>query len=124
MDGTFTYTVQVTDSAGASATTGNTPCTLQLPAAPAAPAAAPAVSPAAAPAAAAPDPVVKPPAETTSVTKPGVLAQPDVDPAAMAAAPRDKAVVRGPQDDHPFILGAEDQITVLVYGSPEFSGNT
>ena len=25
-------------------------------------------------------------------------------------------------DDHPFILGAEDQITVPVYGSPEFSG--
>ncbi len=36
VDGTFSYTVQVTDSAGAIATTGSTPCTLQLPAAPAA----------------------------------------------------------------------------------------
>src|ERR1039458_6783996 len=30
-DGAFSYTVQVTDSAGAMATTGNTPCALQLP---------------------------------------------------------------------------------------------
>jgi polysaccharide export outer membrane protein len=126
VDGTFSYTVQVTDSAGAIATTGSTPCTLQLPPAPATPAAPPA-TPAAAPAtpAPAPDPVAKVP-ETTTVTKPPVLAQPEVDPAAMAAAPRDKNIVRAaqgtPQDDHPFILGAEDQITVLVYGSPEFSG--
>src|ERR1035437_5629269 len=33
-DGTFSYTVQVTDSAGAMATTGSTPCTLQPPVAP------------------------------------------------------------------------------------------
>ena len=120
VDGTFSYTVQVTDSAGAMATTGSTPCTLQLPAAPAIPPAAP-VSPAPAP-----DPVAKVPAETATVTKPPVLAQPEIDPAAMAAAPRDKNIVRGAQgttqDEHPFILGAEDQITVLVYGSPEFSG--
>jgi polysaccharide export outer membrane protein len=60
------------------------------------------------------------------VTKPPVLAPPDIDPAAMATAPRDKSTAKAalgtPQDDHPFILGAEDQITVLVYGSPEFSG--
>ena len=120
VDGTFSYTVQVTDSAGASATTGSTPCTLQLPAAPATPAAPP-VS-----AAPAPDPVAKAPAETATVTKPPVLAQPEVDPAALATAPRDKAIAQAamgtPQDDHPFILGAEDQISVLVYGSPEFSG--
>ena len=40
--------------------------------------------------------------------------------------PRDKAIENAakgvPQDDHPFVLGAEDQITVLIYGSPEFSG--
>ena len=34
-DGTFSYTVQVTDSNGAMATTGGTPCTLQSPVAPA-----------------------------------------------------------------------------------------
>src|ERR1035438_6101251 len=34
-DGTFSYTVQVTDSAGGIATTGGTPCAMQLPAAPA-----------------------------------------------------------------------------------------
>jgi polysaccharide export outer membrane protein len=125
VDGTFSYTVQVTDSAGASATTGSTPCTLQLPAAPAA-SKAPPVSAAPGSTAPAPDPVAKAPAETTSVTKPPVLTPPEIDPAAMAAAPRDKAIAQAaqgtPQDDHPFILGAEDQITVLVYGSPEFSG--
>src|ERR1039457_655452 len=43
-DGTFSYTVQVTDSGGAIATTGSTPCAMQLPPAPA-PAAAPAGEP-------------------------------------------------------------------------------
>jgi polysaccharide export outer membrane protein len=120
VDGTFSYTVQVTDSAGAIATTGSTPCTLQLPPAPNTAATSPVSSPPA------PDPVAKP-SETTSITKPPVLPQPETDPAAMAAPPRDKANTRGaattPQDDHAFILGAEDQITVLVYGSPEFSGS-
>jgi polysaccharide biosynthesis/export protein len=132
-DGTFTYTVQVTDSAGAMATTGSTPCTLQLPVAP-----SPAATPAAAPAA---DPASKPPAEAASATRPPVIAQPpEIDPAKIDPAkidpaksdplklglPRDKAIenaARGvPQDDHPFILGAEDQITIQIYGSPEFGG--
>lgn len=115
-DGTFTYLVQVTDSAGAMATTGNTPCTMQLPVAPA---------PAAAPAAPAADPAVKPPVEAVPATRPPAMAQPEIDPAKLAE-PRDKAIAKAaqglPQDDHPFILGAEDQITVQVYGSPEFGG--
>ena len=112
-DGTFSYAVQVTDSAGAMATT-SAPCTLQLPVAPA---------PAAVPAA---DPAAPPPAEAAPASKPPAIAQPEVDPAKLAE-PRDKAIAKAalglPQDDHPFILGAEDQITVLVYGSPEFSGS-
>jgi polysaccharide export outer membrane protein len=112
-DGAFAYTVQVTDSSGAIATTGSTPCTLQLPVV---------SSPAATPA---PEPAANPPAETTAVTKPPVIPQPEIDPAKLAE-PRDKALEKAalgvPHDDHPFILGAEDQITVLIYGSPEFSG--
>jgi polysaccharide export outer membrane protein len=111
-DGTFSFTVQVTDSAGAMATTGSTPCILQPPVA----------SPSAAvPAAATP----KTPAESVPAPKPPVVAQPESDPAKLAQ-PRDSAIARAalsvPQDEHPFILGAEDQITVLVYGSTEFSG--
>ena len=53
------------------------------------------------------------------------MAQPESDPAKLAL-PRDTAIARAaqsvPQDDHPFILGAEDQISVLIYGSAEFSG--
>ena len=53
------------------------------------------------------------------------LAQPDIDPTKLAE-PRDKAIARAalavPQDDHPFVLGAEDQISVMIYNSPEFSG--
>ena len=112
-DGTFSYTVQVTDSAGAIAATGSTPCTLQLPVAPP-PAAAQAANPAA-----------NPPAQAAPATKPPVIAQPEIDPAKLAS-PRDKAIGKAaqglPQDDHPFILGAEDQILVLIYGSAEFSG--
>jgi len=52
-------------------------------------------------------------------------APPESDPAKLAA-PRESAVSKAaqavPKDDHPFILGAEDQITILVYGSAEFSG--
>jgi polysaccharide biosynthesis/export protein len=114
VDGSFSYTVQVTDSSGAIATTGTTPCTLQLPAVP---------PPAAI---ATPDPVASnPPAETAAVTKPPVIAPPEIDPGKLAV-PRDKSIENAakgvPQDDHPFVLGAEDQITVLIYGSPEFSG--
>ena len=113
-DGAFSYTVQVTDSAGGIATTGSTPCAMQLPAAPA---------PTAAPAA---DPAGKPAAEGAPASKPPVIAQPEIDPAKLAP-PRDKAIAKAaqglPQDDHPFILGAEDQIVVLVYGSPEFGGS-
>jgi polysaccharide export outer membrane protein len=100
VDGTFSFTVQVTDSAGAMATTGSTPCTLQ--------------PPAAAPAAAAPAP------------KAAALAQSESDPVKLAL-PRDSATAKAaqavPADEHPFILGAEDQITVLIYGSAEFSGS-
>jgi len=114
-DGAFAYTVQVTDSSGAVATTGGTPCTLQLPVV-----ASPKANPT-------PDPAASNPAtETTAVTKPPVGAQPEIDPAKLAP-PRDtateKAALGVPHDDHPFILGAEDQITVLIYGSPEFSGS-
>jgi polysaccharide export outer membrane protein len=112
-DGTFSYTVQVTDSAGAMATTGSTPCVLQ--------------PPVASPSTAVPAAVAasKAPAESVPAPKPPVVAQPESDPAKLAL-PRDSAIARAalsvPQDEHPFILGAEDQITVLVYGSAEFSG--
>ena len=109
-DGTFSFTVQVTDSAGAMATTGSTPCTLQSPPSQAAAAA---------------DAAPKTPAEGAQAPKPPVMAQPESDPAKLAL-PRDSTIVKAaqsvPQDDHPFILGAEDQITVLIYGSAEFSG--
>jgi polysaccharide export outer membrane protein len=112
VDGTFSYTVQAADSAGATATTGSTPCALQPPGA-------------AAPAPAA-GPSSKPPAEAAPASKPPVMAQPEIDPAQLAQ-PRDKAIAKAaqglPQDDHPYILGAEDQIAILVYGSPEFSGS-
>ena len=115
-DGTFSYAVQVTDSNGAIATTG-APCTLQPPVAP-----APAAG-------AGGDSGSKPPAEDAGATKPPVNvqpgSQPEIDPAKLAA-PRDKALVNAAKgiglDDHPFILGAEDQISVMIYGSPEFSG--
>jgi polysaccharide export outer membrane protein len=106
--GPFSYTVQVTDSAGAMATTGGTPCALQPPGA----------TPAA-------DAAPKAPAESVPAPKTPEIAQPESDPAKLAV-PRESAIARAaqsvPQDDHPFILGAEDQITVLVYGSTEFSG--
>jgi polysaccharide export outer membrane protein len=109
-DGTFTYTVQVTDSAGATAATGGTPCMMQPPVAPAPGGGT--VNPASQPAAAPPG-------------APAGMAPAETDPAKLAG-PRDKAIARAaqglPQDDHPYILGAEDQISVLVYGSPEFSG--
>jgi polysaccharide export outer membrane protein len=112
-DGSFSFTVQVTDSTGAMATTGSTPCALQ--------------SPVASPSAAVPaaDTAPKAPAESVPAPKPPVIAPPESDPAKLAL-PRDSATARAalpvPQDEHPFILGAEDQITVLVYGSAEFSG--
>src|SRR5260370_5431214 len=59
-DGTFSYTVQVTDSNGAIATTGGAPCTLQLPVTPA---------PAAATGA---EPESKPPSDRAGATKPPV----------------------------------------------------
>ena len=112
-DGPFSYTVQVTDSAGAMATTGSTPCALQPPVA-AASAAVPAAEIA-----------PKAPAESVAAPKAPVMAPLESDPAKLAL-PRDSAIAKSalpvPQDEHPFILGAEDQITVLVYGSAEFSG--
>ncbi len=109
IDGTFSFTIQVTDSAGAMATTGSTPCTLQLPVAPAS-----AATPAA-------DAASKAPAEGAPVTKPPLMAQPESDPAKLARPP-DNASPKAAPEEHPFILGAEDQITVLIYGSAEFSG--
>lgn len=116
-DGTFSYTVQVTDSAGAMATTGSTPCTLQPPVAP---------SPAGTPAA---DPAATPPAQGAPATKPPVIGLPEIDPATLAApAPaRDPQVLKALKglsiDDHPYILGAEDIIAINVYNGPEFSGS-
>jgi polysaccharide export outer membrane protein len=68
----------------------------------------------------------KAPAESAPAPKPPAVALPESDPVTLAQ-PRDSAIAKAaqsvPQDDHPFILGAEDQITVLVYGSAEFSGS-
>ena len=116
--GTFSYTVQVTDSAGGIATTGGTPCTLQLPSAP-----PPAATQAATTAG---DPGAKPKAEGAAATKPPVVAPPETDPAKIAEPARDPRVVKAvkglPIDDQPYILGAEDLITISVYNGPEFSG--
>jgi polysaccharide biosynthesis/export protein len=116
-EGTFSYVAQVTDSSGAIATTGETPCSLQPPADPATSPLINAPVTAATPAAPAP-PAAVPGARTAS---PRVTAS---DPAAMAA-PRERKTPApaGYQEDHPFVLGAEDMISVLIYGSPEFSGN-
>jgi len=50
----------------------------------------------------------------------------EIDPAKLAA-PRDpeivKAASRLPVNDAPFILGAEDQIQIMVLNGPEFSGS-
>jgi polysaccharide export outer membrane protein len=108
-DGIFSYTIQVTDSAGAMATTGGTPCTLQPVGAPAADAGA------------------KPGAQGAAAPKPPVIGVPEVDPAKMAAPARDPSVLKALKgmsiDDHPYILGAEDVIAISVYNGPEFSGS-
>jgi polysaccharide export outer membrane protein len=56
----------------------------------------------------------------------GTPAPADIDPAKLAP-PRDpeivKAASRLPNNDAPFILGAEDQIQVTVLNGPEFSGS-
>ncbi|MEO8595915.1 MAG: polysaccharide biosynthesis/export family protein [Candidatus Solibacter sp.] len=110
-DGAFSYTVQVTDSGGAMATTGSTPCSIGAPA----PAAMPPT-----------DATNKAPADAATGGSKPVIAQPEIDPVKMAQ-PRDKGFEKAaqtvPMDDHPFILGAEDTITVAVYGSPEFGGS-
>src|ERR1035437_1834197 len=114
-DGPFSYTVQVTDSAGAISNTGSTPCTLQLPVAP---------PPAGAPAA---DPAANPPAQGAPATKPPVIGLPAIDPAKLAAPARDPQVLKAVKglsiDDHPYILGAEDMISVAVYNGTEFSSS-
>ena len=50
----------------------------------------------------------------------------EIDPAKLAS-PRDpeivKAAARLPVNDAPFILGAEDQIQIMVMNGPEFSGS-
>lgn len=114
-DAAFSYTVQVTDSAGAMATTGSTPCTLQP------------GSGTPASGAAAADSAVKPPAQGGPASKPPVIGPAEIDPAKMAApAARDPQVLKAVKgmaiDDHPYILGAEDMIAVSVYNGPEFSG--
>src|ERR1035437_7485133 len=119
-DGTFSYTVQVTDSAGAMATTGSTPCTLQPPVAP---------PPAGAPAPASAAPAAKLPAKGPPPNKPPEIGPPEIDPAKLAApaAARDPQVLKALKglsiDDHPYILGAEDVITIAVYNGPEFTGS-
>jgi polysaccharide export outer membrane protein len=105
-DGSFSFMVQVTDSAGATATTGTTPCTLQPPVA------------------SAPAPMAATVA-STDAPKPHAVAPRESDPATLAQ-PRVEAGTKTPQtapDEHPFTLGAEDQISILVYGSPEFNGS-
>ncbi len=117
VDGTFSYTIQVTDSAGGIATTGSTPCTLQAPAAPAR---------AAVPTG---DPSPKPPSEAAAETKPPASPPSDIDPSKLGAPPtaRDPQVLKAlkgmPIDNHPYILGAEDIIAINVYNGPEFSGS-
>ena len=117
--GVYSYTVQVTDSGGAMATTGSTPCQMQSPASAPTPDAVPR-RPRCDPASPVPR-IRRAPGD-----KPPVIATPEIDPVKLAQ-PRDKSVENAasqvPMDDHPFILGAEDQITVSVYGSPEFSGS-
>jgi polysaccharide export outer membrane protein len=67
---------------------------------------------------------VKPAAAT--VQAPTTPAQADIDPSKLAQ-PRDpevaKAAARMPINDAPFILGAEDQIQIMVLNGPEFSGS-
>ena len=108
-DGVFSYTIQVTDSAGAMATTGGTPCTLQAAGAPGA------------------DSGVKPPAQGAAAPRPPAIATPEIDPSKMAAPARDPSVLKAVKgmsiDDHPYILGAEDMIAISVYNGPEFSGS-
>jgi len=118
-DGAYSYTVQVTDSGGAMATTGSTPCQMQTPAMKTPPSGSGANT-------GTDGGAPKTPADSASDTKPPVIAPPEIDPVKLAQ-PRDKNVEKAaaqvPMDDHPFILGAEDQVTVSVYGSPEFSGS-
>jgi polysaccharide export outer membrane protein len=71
------------------------------------------------------NPAAKPPAETTPAKLPAV-APAAIDPAALAQPRTEKTTEKGTStaapEEHPFVLGAEDQISVLIYGSPEFSG--
>ena len=67
----------------------------------------------------------KPPVGTVPAPKPAE-APAEIDPAKLAA-PRDpeiaKAAKRLPVNDAPYILGAEDQIQIVVLNGPEFSGS-
>jgi polysaccharide export outer membrane protein len=50
--------------------------------------------------------------------------RPDIDPARLAAPKADPAKKpNGPVDERSYILGAEDQISVMVNNSAEFNGN-
>uniref|UniRef100_Q028C0 Polysaccharide export protein n=1 Tax=Solibacter usitatus (strain Ellin6076) TaxID=234267 RepID=Q028C0_SOLUE len=67
--------------------------------------------------------VPAPSAATSAMPEAPKATAPTIDPTKMGA-PRD-GTTKPPAkvDDHAFILGAEDQIAISVYGSPEFSGS-
>ena len=69
-------------------------------------------------------PATAPASETAPKLPAATPAATDIDPTKMAA-PRDATNKLPPSkvDYHAFILGAEDQIAISVYGSPEFSGS-
>jgi polysaccharide export outer membrane protein len=84
---------------------------------PATSAAPPAAAPPTAP------PAAAPPADTAPPAVPGTDPRPGIDPTKMGA-PRATTTPAGVKVDYnAFILGAEDQIAIVVYGSPEFSGS-
>jgi polysaccharide export outer membrane protein len=65
---------------------------------------------------------------TADQVKPPTATPPsDIDPAKLAAPPRDPEVVKAakrlPINDAPYILGAEDQIQITVLNGVEFSGS-
>ncbi len=70
-----------------------------------------------------PDTVARPPSETPRIPTP-VTTPPVVDPTKMGAPQAAGSNPGGVKVDYnAFILGAEDQIAITVYGSPEFSGS-
>ena len=77
----------------------------------------------AAPPAATPETPAAPPAMTGPPKIPVPQPKPaDIDPGKLAAPSRNPSKSPAVPVDDTFVLGAEDQIEVFVYGSPEFSG--